>query len=111
MAIGRLPSRKPARASRTASLTALTASSCPMTRWCSRSSILVRRSRSSLVSSVTGMPVSFDTTWAMCSVRTSAEPEPRSRRQRSCAVSSSFALASCCACRSLLRSKFLRELA
>ena len=38
------------------------------------------------------MPVSFETIWAMCSTRTSAPLEPRSRRQRSVASASALFL-------------------
>src|SRR5262249_49863190 len=61
------------------------------------------------VSSVTGMPVSFETTWAMCSVRTSADAEPRLRFQRSVDCCNSFSFASCWDCRSDARSNCLRE--
>ena len=75
VATGLLPSRKPARDSRTASATARTASSCPTRRSCSRCSRCSSFSRSSTVNSLTGMPVRRETIWATCSALTSALPE------------------------------------
>ncbi len=83
VAIGRLPWRSPARARRTASLTAVIASCWPITRWCRRSSICRSFSRSSAVSSVTGMPVSLEMISAMSSTRTSSVFDPWVCCQRS----------------------------
>ena len=63
---------QPGRERRTASATASTASSWPTIRSCSCSSSFIRRSRSSCVSWVTGIPVRRDTTSAMSSAVTSA---------------------------------------
>ena len=54
--MGRLGFLRPTRALRMAREMATTASSCPMTRWCSVSSILIRRSLSSLDTCAHGTP-------------------------------------------------------
>src|SRR5918998_506060 len=59
--MGRFGSESPARARLIASATASTASSWPTTRSCSCSSRRMRRSRSSSVSWLTGMPVALET--------------------------------------------------
>ena len=75
--MGRLGSCRPARERRTALAMASTAWSCPITRVCRRSSILVRRSCSPSSIFSTGMPVHFDTTAAMSSsVTSSRRKEP-----------------------------------
>ena len=63
--IGRLGSCRPARARRTALLTAATASSWPTTRECSFASICSSLSRSPSSIRSTGTPVQRETTWAM----------------------------------------------
>ena len=65
---------QPARDNRTASATARTASSWPTRRSCSRCSRCNSFSRSSTVSSLTGMPVRRETICATCSALTSALP-------------------------------------
>ncbi len=55
--IGRFGSCRPVRARRSAFATASTASSCPITRWCSRSSMWMSFSVSPSRSLSTGMPV------------------------------------------------------
>ncbi|MNO87134.1 hypothetical protein D3C76_785500 [compost metagenome] len=65
--LGRLGSDSPARERRTALATATTASSWPITRWCSRLSIFSSFSRSPSSIFETGMPVHFDTTSAISS--------------------------------------------
>src|SRR5438876_796180 len=69
---GRFGSCMPARARRTAFATAVTASSCPTIRSCSRSSILRSLPTSPSRSFVTGIPVHLPTTWAMSSGVTSS---------------------------------------
>src|SRR4051812_29254819 len=69
---GRLGSFRPARVRRIACETDLTASSWPMIRLCSSSSILSSRVVSSSVSLKTGMPVQLARTSAICSSSTSA---------------------------------------
>jgi len=68
--MGRLGSFRPTRLRRMALATAVTASSCPTTRWWSFSSSFSRRMDSSSVSRVTGMPVQPATTLAMSSAVT-----------------------------------------
>ena len=70
--IGRFGSWSPARARRTAFDTAATASSWPITRWWSRSSMWRSFSTSPSSSFETGMPVHFATTSAMSSSSTSS---------------------------------------
>ncbi|COX06589.1 Uncharacterised protein [Mycobacterium tuberculosis] len=69
---GRLGSFSPARVRRMALETALTASSCPMIRLCSSSSIRNSRVVSASVSLNTGIPVQLPSTSAICSSSTSA---------------------------------------
>ena len=69
---GRLGSFRPARVRRIARLSALTASSWPMTRLCSSSSILSSRVDSSSDSFTIGMPVATASTSAISSSSTSA---------------------------------------
>ncbi len=69
---GRFGSFRPARVRRIALATALTASSWPMIRLCSSSSMRSRRVVSSSVSLNTGIPVQFARTSAICSSSTSA---------------------------------------
>src|SRR5438093_1349913 len=90
---GRFGSCMPARARRTAFATTVTASSCPTTRSCSRSSILRSFATSPSRSFVTGMPVHFATTSAMSSGVTSSVSILRpfwSDASRSSAVRTSF---------------------
>ena len=68
--IGRLGSLSPARARRTAFETISIASSWPMTRLWSASSMWSSRSDSSWAIRVTGMPVHIATTWAISSSST-----------------------------------------
>ena len=68
--IGRFGSLSPARARRTAFETIPIASSWPMTRPWSASSMLSRRCDSSWAMRVTGMPVHIATTWAISSSST-----------------------------------------
>ena len=68
--IGRFGSFRPARARRTAFERSPIASSWPMTRSCSASSIWSSRSDSSWAIRVTGMPVHMETTSAMSSSST-----------------------------------------
>ena len=70
--MGRLGSLRPARARRTASETAAMASSWPMTRSCSRSSMWMSLPASPSSSRVTGMPVQVATMRAMSSASTSS---------------------------------------
>ena len=65
--MGRLGLAMPARLRRMASLTLVTASSCPMTRWCSTSSRCSSFSRSPSTSFSTGMPVQRATMRAISS--------------------------------------------
>ena len=65
--IGRLGSFSPARARRTALETMSIASCWPMTRLWRASSMCSRRSDSSALMRITGMPVHMLTTWAMSS--------------------------------------------
>ncbi len=69
---GRFGSFRPARVRRIACDTALTASTWPMIRLCSSSSMRSRRVVSSSVSLNTGMPVQLARTSAICSSSTSA---------------------------------------
>ena len=69
---GRFGSFRPARVRRIARLSALTASSWPMTRLCSSSSILSSRVDSSSESFTIGMPVATASTSAISSSSTSA---------------------------------------
>ena len=92
--IGRLGSFRPERARITASATAVTASSWPMTRWCSSSSRCSSFCISPSSSLVTGMPVQRLTTSAMSSSSTSSlisrAPLPlRPRSVSSCSCRSS----------------------
>ena len=68
--IGRFLSFRPTRPRRIALAIAVTASSCPMTRWCSVSSSFRSRSLSSCVSCTTGMPVHIATISAISSALT-----------------------------------------
>ena len=72
---GRFGSPSPARDRRTASATAATASSWPMTRSCRCCSSRSSRSFSSSVSWRTGMPVARETTSAMSAAVTSGTPD------------------------------------
>jgi hypothetical protein len=65
--MGRVLVARPARARMMASATALTAGSCPITCFFSRSSSPSTRSRSPWLSLETGMPVQRETTAATCS--------------------------------------------
>ena len=65
--LGRLGSANPARERRTAFDTATTASLCPITRWCSESSIRSSLSRSPSNIFDTGIPVHLETTSAISS--------------------------------------------
>jgi hypothetical protein len=67
---GRLGSDRPERERRMASATSVTASSCPTTRRCRRSSILSSLSRSPCSILLTGMPVALETTSAISSAPT-----------------------------------------
>ena len=69
---GRLASCRPARARRIAFATATTASSWPITRWCSRVSICSSFWTSPSISLLTGMFVHLATTSAMSSSSTSS---------------------------------------
>jgi len=69
---GRFSGARPARARRTASATARLASSCPMTRCPSRSSMWSSFSISVSSIRVTGIPVQRETTSAMSSASTSS---------------------------------------
>ena len=83
--MGRLGLASPARAFRTASETAITAASWPITRLCRDPSIESRRSASSLSIRVTGIPVRALTTRAISSRPTVASLTPLSPSQRSLA--------------------------
>ena len=74
--MGRCGSPSPARLRRTASETACSASSCPTTRWRSRSSMCSSFSRSPSSSRETGMPVHLATTSAISSGVTSSLVRP-----------------------------------
>ena len=63
----------PARERRSASETALTASSWPITRWCRRSSMWMSFSTSPSTSRETGMPVHLPTTSAISSTSTRSD--------------------------------------
>src|SRR2546430_1535721 len=94
---GRRGSPRPARARRTALATVSTASSWPLTRSRSASSILSRRADSSSAICVTGMPVHMPTTCAMSSAVTTGLSFPCSACQPCSRCSS---LARSCASRS-----------
>ena len=112
--IGRLGSCNPLRLRRTASATACTASSCPITRWCKRSSITNNLARSVSNILVSGTPVQALTTSAISSSVTSCLSSRRLSSPSSvCSACSSSSLA-CCSrasdssirlCRSLKRSR------
>ena len=70
--IGRFGSLSPARERRMALATAVTASSWPITRWCSCSSRWTSLLISPSISRVTGTPVHLLTTSAMSSASTSS---------------------------------------
>ncbi|GBD30265.1 hypothetical protein HRbin32_01368 [bacterium HR32] len=92
--MGRLGSLRPARARRMASATACTASSCPTTRWWSRSSSCRSFCISPSSSRVTGIPVHLLTTSAMSSASTSSFRSRCGPRARSSASAASSCLAS-----------------
>ena len=71
--IGRSGSLRPARERRSASETASTASSWPITRLCRRSSMWISFSTSPSTSRETGMPVHLPTTSAISSTSTRSE--------------------------------------
>mmetsp|Transcript_6129 Transcript_6129/g.15615 ORF Transcript_6129/g.15615 Transcript_6129/m.15615 type:complete len:201 (-) Transcript_6129:1572-2174(-) len=79
-ATGRLGFLRPVRARRTARATATTASSCPIRRECSVSSMFIRRFPSLADTLSTGMPVQLDTMLAMSASCTMgpASPPPAS---------------------------------
>ena len=70
--IGLLGSDNPARLRRMAFAVAVTASSCPITRWCNRSSRCTSLCISPSSNLFSGTPVHFDTTSAMSSASTSS---------------------------------------
>ncbi|MNT06566.1 hypothetical protein D3C72_1412370 [compost metagenome] len=111
MAIGRLACPNPARDRRTASLTACTASACPISRARRVSSSLSSFCRSSWVSSATGTPVRRDTTSAIDARVTSRVCEPVLRCQASVCSSNCAFLALIRSSKSLASSKRLREVA
>ncbi len=88
--LGRRGSERPARERRMALLTAATASSCPTTRACRRSSILSSFSFSPSSILATGMPVQREMTSAISSSRTSVRNKVGALRS---------ALLSCCSAR------------
>ena len=94
--IGRLGSLSPARARRTASDTATTALSWPITRACSRSSICRSFSASSSFMRCTGMPVQALTMPAMSSPSMVASAMPLSASHASLAVTNVAWILSVC---------------
>src|SRR5437588_203530 len=92
--IGRSGSLRPARERRSALATALTASSWPITRSCSRSSMWTSFSISPSIRRLSGMPVHLDTTSATSSASTSSLRK-RGAAPASAAASADSAASSC----------------
>mmetsp|Transcript_31777 Transcript_31777/g.51626 ORF Transcript_31777/g.51626 Transcript_31777/m.51626 type:complete len:421 (-) Transcript_31777:1056-2318(-) len=88
LARGRLGSDRPARLLCMASATAVTASSCPTTRWCRRSPRVRMRSISDWSIFCTGTPLHLDTTSAMSSGTTSSRIRDMSPSSPSAACNS-----------------------